>query len=116
MHFAIAFCATFCAEPDKWTQVDLCVDGNGKTAKTCPVMVAQPSGMLSYCNTMFLDVLHSDGLVVTAKGLGVEHVIFNLIQVCCNLDCLATTFIIVSLLLFSGVLRPWQPGPCDGIE
>ena len=44
-------------------------------------MVAQPSGMLSYCNTMFLDVLHSDGLVVSAKGLGVEHVIFNLIQV-----------------------------------
>ena len=36
---------------------------------------------LSYCNTMFLDVMHSDGLLVSAKGLGIEHVILNLIQV-----------------------------------
>ena len=37
--------------------------------------------MLSYSNTMFLDLLHEDGLLVTAKGLGVEEVIFNLIKV-----------------------------------
>ena len=37
--------------------------------------------MLSYCNTMFLDLLHEDGLLVTAKGLGVEEVIYNMIKV-----------------------------------
>ena len=37
---------------------------------------------------MFLDLLHEDGLLVTAKGLGIEEVIFNLIKVYsdpCNL-------------------------------
>ena len=37
--------------------------------------------MLSYCNTMFLDLLHEDGLLVTAKGLGIEEVIYNMIKV-----------------------------------
>ena len=37
--------------------------------------------MLSYSNTMFLDLLHEDGLLVTAKGLGIEEVMFNLIKV-----------------------------------
>ena len=37
--------------------------------------------MLSYCNTMFLDLLHEDGLLVSAKGLGIEEVIYNMIKV-----------------------------------
>ncbi len=37
--------------------------------------------MLAYENQMFLDVLHEDGLVVAAKGLGLEQVIFSLIKV-----------------------------------
>ena len=37
--------------------------------------------MLPYANQMFLDILHEDGLVVAAKGLGVEEVFFNLLKV-----------------------------------
>ena len=37
--------------------------------------------MLPYENQMFLDVLSSDGLVVAAKGLGLEHVFASLLRV-----------------------------------
>ena len=37
--------------------------------------------MLSYENQMFLDVLHEDGLLVAARGLGLEHVLYSLIKV-----------------------------------
>ena len=30
---------------------------------------------------MFLDVLHEDGLLVAARGLGLEHVLYSLIKV-----------------------------------
>ena len=57
------------------------------TGGTAPLSVVAAGGHslgtseLSYCNTMFLDVMHSDGLLVSAKGLGIEQVILNLIQV-----------------------------------
>lgn len=37
--------------------------------------------MLAFANQMFLDVLHEDGLVIAAKGLGLEEVFFNLLKV-----------------------------------
>ena len=37
--------------------------------------------MLPYENQMFLDVLHEDGLLVAARGLGLEHVLYSLIKV-----------------------------------
>jgi DNA excision repair protein ERCC-4 len=37
--------------------------------------------MLPYENQMFLDVLHADGLVVAAKGLGLDHVFYSLLRV-----------------------------------
>ena len=37
--------------------------------------------MLPYANQMFLDILHEDGLVVTAKGLGLDDVFFSLLKV-----------------------------------
>ncbi|XP_025200940.1 DNA repair endonuclease XPF [Melanaphis sacchari] len=40
--------------------------------------------MLAYENQMFLDVLHEDGLVICAKGLGLETVILNIIKVFCD--------------------------------
>lgn len=40
--------------------------------------------MLPYENQMFLDVLHEDGLVICAKGLGLETVILNIIKVFCD--------------------------------
>ncbi|CAI6366875.1 unnamed protein product [Macrosiphum euphorbiae] len=40
--------------------------------------------MLPYENQMFLDVLHEDGLVICAKGLGLEIVLLNIIKVFCD--------------------------------
>ncbi|XP_050425098.1 DNA repair endonuclease XPF isoform X1 [Adelges cooleyi] len=40
--------------------------------------------MLPYENQIFLDVLHEDGLVICAKGLGLETVILNIIKVYCD--------------------------------
>lgn len=40
--------------------------------------------MLEYENQMFLDILHEDGLLVSAKGLGVESVFLNLLKVYCD--------------------------------
>ena len=37
--------------------------------------------MLPYANQMFLDILHEDGLVIAAKGLGLEEVFFSLLKV-----------------------------------
>lgn len=37
--------------------------------------------MLEYENQMFLDILHEDGLVVCAKGLGIETVFINILKV-----------------------------------
>ena len=37
--------------------------------------------MLPYANQMFLDILHEDGLVVTAKGLGLDEVFYSLLKV-----------------------------------
>ncbi|XP_049793067.1 DNA repair endonuclease XPF [Schistocerca nitens] len=37
--------------------------------------------MLEYENQMFLDVLHQDGLIITAKGLGLETVFISLLKV-----------------------------------
>ena len=37
--------------------------------------------MLPYANQMFLDILHEDGLVITAKGLGLDDVFFSLLKV-----------------------------------
>ncbi|XP_043264616.1 DNA repair endonuclease XPF [Colletes gigas] len=36
--------------------------------------------MLEYENQMFLEILHEDGLVVTAKGLGIETVFANILR------------------------------------
>ncbi|CAK9810363.1 DNA repair endonuclease XPF [Anthophora quadrimaculata] len=36
--------------------------------------------MLEYENQMFLEILHEDGLVITAKGLGLETVFANIIR------------------------------------
>ncbi|XP_076665620.1 DNA repair endonuclease XPF mei-9 isoform X1 [Andrena cerasifolii] len=36
--------------------------------------------MLEYENQMFLEVLHEDGLVITAKGLGIETVFANVLR------------------------------------
>ncbi|KAL5241016.1 hypothetical protein ACI65C_008426 [Semiaphis heraclei] len=40
--------------------------------------------MLPYENQMFLDILHEDGLVICAKGLGLEIVLLNVIKVFCD--------------------------------
>ncbi|KAL4098991.1 hypothetical protein QTP88_023494 [Uroleucon formosanum] len=40
--------------------------------------------MLPYENQMFLDILHEDGLVICAKGLGLEIVLLNIIKVFCD--------------------------------
>jgi DNA excision repair protein ERCC-4 len=37
--------------------------------------------MLPFANTMFLDLLHEDGLLIAAKGLGIEEVFYNLLRV-----------------------------------
>ncbi|KAL2713079.1 DNA repair endonuclease XPF isoform X1 [Vespula squamosa] len=37
--------------------------------------------MLEYENEMFLEILHEDGLVITAKGLGIETVFVNILKV-----------------------------------
>ena len=37
--------------------------------------------MLAYENQMFLDILHEDGLVIAAKGLGLDEVFYNLLKV-----------------------------------
>ena len=37
--------------------------------------------MLAYANQMFLDILHEDGLVIAAKGLGLDEVFYNLLKV-----------------------------------
>ncbi|XP_017761721.1 PREDICTED: DNA repair endonuclease XPF [Eufriesea mexicana] len=36
--------------------------------------------MLEYENQMFLEILHEDGLVITAKGLGIETVFVNILR------------------------------------
>lgn len=41
-------------------------------------------GMLEYEKQMFLDVLHSDALVVCAKGMSYERVLTNLLKVYCD--------------------------------
>lgn len=40
--------------------------------------------MLPYENQMFLDILHEDGLIICAKGLGLEIVLLNIIKVFCD--------------------------------
>lgn len=40
--------------------------------------------MLPYENQIFLDVLHEDGLVVAARGLGVHSVLLSLLKVWCD--------------------------------
>nr|CAG4650837.1 EOG090X03DI [Simocephalus serrulatus] len=40
--------------------------------------------MLDYENQMFLDVLNEDGLVIAAKGIGLESVFINLLKVYCD--------------------------------
>lgn len=37
--------------------------------------------MLDFENQMFLDVLNEDGLVIAAKGIGLESVFINLLKV-----------------------------------
>ena len=37
--------------------------------------------MLDFENQMFLDILNEDGLVVAAKGIGLESVFINLLKV-----------------------------------
>ena len=37
--------------------------------------------MLAYANQMFLDILHEDGLVIAAKGLGLDEVFHSLLKV-----------------------------------
>ena len=37
--------------------------------------------MLPYANQMLLDILHEDGLVISAKGLGLDEVFFSLLKV-----------------------------------
>ena len=37
--------------------------------------------MLEFENQMFLDILNEDGLIITAKGLGLEHVFTSLLKV-----------------------------------
>jgi hypothetical protein len=37
--------------------------------------------MLPFANTMFLDLLHEDGLLIAAKGLGIEQVFYSLLRV-----------------------------------
>ena len=37
--------------------------------------------MLPFANTMFLDLLHEDGLLIAAKGLGIEEVFYSLLKV-----------------------------------
>ena len=37
--------------------------------------------MLPFANTMFLDLLHEDGLLIAAKGLGIEEVFYSLLRV-----------------------------------
>lgn len=40
--------------------------------------------MLPYENQIFLDVLHEDGLVVAARGLGLQSVLMSLLKVWCD--------------------------------
>ncbi|XP_017770641.1 PREDICTED: DNA repair endonuclease XPF-like, partial [Nicrophorus vespilloides] len=40
--------------------------------------------MLEYETQMFLDIVHNDGLVVTAKGLSMDLVLINLFKVYCD--------------------------------
>ncbi|CAH0391346.1 unnamed protein product [Bemisia tabaci] len=40
--------------------------------------------MLEYENQMFLDILHEDGLLISAKGLGLDKVFLNIIKVYCD--------------------------------
>ena len=37
--------------------------------------------MLPFANQMLLDILHEDGLVIAAKGLGLEEVFYSLLKV-----------------------------------
>jgi DNA excision repair protein ERCC-4 len=37
--------------------------------------------MIEFENQMFLDILNDDGLVITAKGIGLESVFINLLKV-----------------------------------
>ena len=37
--------------------------------------------MLPFANQMLLDILHEDGLIISAKGLGLEEIFFNLLKV-----------------------------------
>lgn len=40
--------------------------------------------MLDYENQMFLDLLHEDGLIVTARGLGVERILLSFLKLHCD--------------------------------
>lgn len=40
--------------------------------------------MLEFENQMFLDILNEDGLVIAAKGIGLETVFINLLKVYCD--------------------------------
>ena len=48
--------------------------------------------MLPFANTMFLDLLHEDGLLIAAKGLGIEEVFYSLLRVYSDPGNLVNTF------------------------
>jgi len=48
---------------------------------------------------MFLDLLHLDGLLVAAKGLGIEEVFYNLLRVYSDPGNLARRILFISLLV-----------------
>ena len=48
--------------------------------------------MLPFANAMFLDILHEDGLIIAAKGLGIEEVFYSLLRVYSDPGNLVNTF------------------------
>ena len=68
--------------------------------------------MLSYENQMFLDVLHEDGLLVAARGLGLEHVLYSLIKAEIILTCLVpnSKFVVYFMKDWVGVVKQLNAG------
>lgn len=54
-------------------------------------LASEGVSMLEYERQMFFDLLHSDGLVVCAKGISYEKVLLNLLKIFCD----ATTLVLV---------------------
>ena len=48
--------------------------------------------MLPFANAIFLDILHEDGLIIAAKGLGIEEVFYSLLRVYSDPGNLVNTF------------------------